>query len=96
MWKQGVVLEDEANAASFGRHLSLRRCDQVSADEDAAMLQWLKPRGENLTARLAKFDDAQAVAEELYLSVLSRFPTSDEVDRMLALPMFGRLRRWAW
>jgi hypothetical protein len=39
---------------------------------------WLAPAGENLTARLLKLDDARALADELYLSVLSRPPSADE------------------
>src|SRR5262249_1434704 len=35
---------------------------------------WLAPRAGNLADRLAKAKDAGAVAEELYLSVLSRYP----------------------
>lgn len=40
---------------------------------------WLAPSSENLTARLGKLADARALAEELYLSVLTRFPTQGEV-----------------
>jgi hypothetical protein len=39
---------------------------------------WLAPRGDNLTARLAKLSDGRAVAEELYLSVLTRLPSDEE------------------
>jgi hypothetical protein len=39
---------------------------------------WLNPTGENLTARLAKLSDVGALAEELYLSVLTRRPTAEE------------------
>jgi hypothetical protein len=39
---------------------------------------WLAPSGTNLTARLAALADPGAVAEELYLSVLSRRPTEEE------------------
>lgn len=39
---------------------------------------WLNPAGGNLTERLTKMDDAAAVADELYLSTLTRRPTADE------------------
>ena len=40
---------------------------------------WLAPGGENLTARLLALADNKALAEELYLSVLSRKPTDAEI-----------------
>lgn len=43
-----------------------------------AVLGWLAPGGTNLTGRLVKLDDAQAIADELYLSVLTRRPTAQE------------------
>ena len=39
---------------------------------------WLNPSGENLTARLIKMEDAAALAEELYITVLSRRPSEKE------------------
>jgi hypothetical protein len=39
---------------------------------------WLAPTGANLTSRLAGLSDPGAVAEELYLSVLTRRPAEDE------------------
>ncbi len=39
---------------------------------------WLAPSGENLTARLAKLTDPSALAEELYLALLTRRPTAEE------------------
>lgn len=39
---------------------------------------WLKPAGENLTARLTALSDPGELADELYLSVLTRRPTADE------------------
>ena len=39
---------------------------------------WLAPSGTNLTARLGQIADGGLLAEELYLSVLSRRPTPDE------------------
>lgn len=40
---------------------------------------WLSPSGTNLTARLLKLKDANAIAEELYLSILTRRPTQTEI-----------------
>jgi hypothetical protein len=45
---------------------------------DATVLGWLKPEGDNLAARLNAMSDHQQLAEELYLAVLSRLPTDDE------------------
>jgi len=45
---------------------------------DTTVIGWLKPQENNLTARLEKLTDAAAIADELYLSVLTRQPTSDE------------------
>jgi hypothetical protein len=39
---------------------------------------WLAPSGGNLTGRLGALTDPGAVAEELYLSLLTRRPTPDE------------------
>ena len=39
---------------------------------------WLVPRPGNLTYRLGQLKDAEAVADELYLSVLTRLPVADE------------------
>lgn len=47
---------------------------------DPTVVGWLAPRPGNLTDRLSKqpADNPQAVADELYLSVLTRLPTTDE------------------
>jgi hypothetical protein len=39
---------------------------------------WLQPKPGNLVARLAEMQDAAKIADELYLSVLSRLPADDE------------------
>ena len=41
---------------------------------------WLKPEGDNLTARLNALTDASKLADELYLSVLTRLPSKVERD----------------
>ena len=45
---------------------------------------WLNPGGNNLTERLTKLEDPKTVAEELYLSVLTRRPTLDELAQVAA------------
>jgi hypothetical protein len=40
---------------------------------------WLAPGGGNLAERLVKQGDAKLLAEELYLSVLTRMPTAEEI-----------------
>jgi hypothetical protein len=63
---------------------------------------WLAPRGDNLTARLAKLKDTRALAEELYLSVLTRLPSDEEkkeVSEFLASRQADRpvaLQELAW
>ncbi len=50
---------------------------------------WLTPTGGNLTDRLLQTDDTKRLAEDLYLSILTRFPTdaeSEEVAKYLSLP----------
>jgi len=42
------------------------------------VLSWLNPGGNNLAARLSQLPDAAAIAEELYLSVLTRRPSAEE------------------
>jgi hypothetical protein len=39
---------------------------------------WLKPSNENLTARLIKLEDPRQLADELYLTVLTRLPRATE------------------
>lgn len=45
---------------------------------DATVLGWIKPEGENLAVRLAKESDAAKFTDELYLAVLSRQPSDEE------------------
>jgi hypothetical protein len=62
---------------------------------DSEILKWLQPDGDNLTARLLRADDADALAEELYLAILSRHPTAEErgdVSQHLAARSDNRAR----
>ena len=58
---------------------------EASADQALFLINgplvqgWLNPTGTSLTARLQKLDDNQALVEEIYLSTLTRLPTSQEV-----------------
>lgn len=45
---------------------------------DPTVLGWLEPKSGNLTDRLGKISDSNKIAEELYLSVLSRMPVDEE------------------
>ena len=45
---------------------------------DDLVLSWLTPRKGNLLDRLAHLDDAGKIADEIYLSVLTRLPTAEE------------------
>lgn len=53
--------------------------DQALYFENAGSLRsWCSPGGENLASRLSKLADPRAIADELYLSVLTRVPTDAE------------------
>jgi hypothetical protein len=45
-----------------------------------ALVEWLEPRDNNLTARIVALDDASDVGEMAYLSVLSRQPEAEEIS----------------
>jgi hypothetical protein len=64
--------------------------DQTLFLQNGPLLRgWLAPRPGNLADRLARLTDAAAVAEELYLSVLTRRP-SDEERKEVADYLAGR------
>src|SRR5262249_22896182 len=57
----------------------LSTLDQTLFIANGALLRgWLAPRKGNLTDRLASLASADAVAEELYVSVLTRRPSAEE------------------
>ena len=45
---------------------------------------WLNPGGNNLTERLSKIEEPAALADELYLTVLTRRPTAEEQAQVAA------------
>jgi hypothetical protein len=45
---------------------------------DRLIQDWLKPQKGNLVERLTKLKTPEAIAEEMYLSMLARFPEKDE------------------
>jgi hypothetical protein len=51
-------------------------------DNGTTLRTWLAPRPGNLSHRLAALTDPGAIAEELYLSVLTRLPTPAERDEV--------------
>jgi hypothetical protein len=53
--------------------------DQTLFFKNGALIRsWLAPRAGNLTDRLGQLKDADGVADELYLSVLTRYPITEE------------------
>jgi hypothetical protein len=48
------------------------------AANGGAMNSWVAPASDNVTERVAKQNDLRAAAEELYLGVLTRFPSEQE------------------
>ena len=54
--------------------------DQALFLANGNMVQaWLAPAADNLVDRLVKMEDHNAIAEELYLSILTRRPSAEEV-----------------
>ncbi|MFO0878673.1 MAG: DUF1549 domain-containing protein [Gemmataceae bacterium] len=51
---------------------------------DSTFLTWFAPRSSNLAARLDKLDSLQALADELYLNVVTRLPSPVERDEVRA------------
>ena len=45
---------------------------------------WLNPSGNNLTARLSKLTEPPVIADELYISLLTRRPTEEETKDVAA------------
>jgi hypothetical protein len=45
---------------------------------------WVAPAGDNVTERIIKNGDLRVAAEELYLGVLTRFPTDEEMAEIVA------------
>ena len=46
---------------------------------DGVVLSWLEPRDTNLVGALSQLDDSVQIANQLYLSLLTRLPTEEEV-----------------
>ncbi len=72
------------------------------AENESLLVGWLAPQETNLAARLAKLTDAKVVADELYMSVLTRLPTDEDravVTKYLETNADGRavaIREMAW
>jgi hypothetical protein len=69
-----------ANSAGQPQTDFFATADQALYFENAGTLRsWCNPNGDNLAGRLAKIAEPRAIAEELYLSTLTRQPTDAEV-----------------
>jgi hypothetical protein len=88
--ERGVAAKMRGNIAIFVRLFGAsagQPQDEFFATVDQALYLsnngqirgWLNPSGANLTARLLKLKAPAAVADELYLSVLTRRPTAAEI-----------------
>lgn len=55
------------------------------AANGGAINSWVAPAGDNVTDRIIKQSDLRVAAEELYLAVLTRMPTDDEKNEVVAL-----------
>ena len=76
------VYAGQAGRAEEGFNPSLAASLFVA--NEPLLLEWLTPRDDNLTARLAILESADAVAEELYLSILSRLPSDEQRSAVAA------------
>jgi hypothetical protein len=72
--------------ALFGGQAGLPQNDFFATADQALFLAndgtvrgWLRPSGENLSGRLLKMKDAATIADELYLSILTRPPEAIEL-----------------
>lgn len=55
------------------------------AANGGAIISWLQPAGDNPVERALRASDPQTAAEELYLGILTRMPTPEEVDEIRRL-----------
>ncbi|MEX0611094.1 MAG: hypothetical protein WD229_03145, partial [Pirellulales bacterium] len=46
--------------------------------------EWVKPAGNNVTERVVNQSDLRAAADELYLGVLTRLPSDDEISQVVS------------
>ena len=53
---------------------------------------WVAPAGDNVTDRIIKQGDARVAAEELYLGVLTRMPSEEEIGEVVAYLGWPRRR----
>lgn len=60
---------------------------------DQGVLDWLKPKSGNLVERLSNLNDAATVADELYISALTRPPADEEVAEVAAYLTQNKDRR---
>lgn len=94
-WQEEALHEAlKGNVASFAKTFGIvgaqtTRFD-ASADQalfllNGTMIQsWLRPSGNNLTARLKQLKTSEDIANTLYLSVFSRTPTETEISQVKA------------
>ena len=54
------------------------------AANGGAINSWVAPAGDNVTERIVKQNDLRVAAEELYLGVLTRFPSEEEAAGVVA------------
>ena len=50
----------------------------------SAINSWVAPAGDNATERIIRIADNRLAAEELYLGILTRMPTEEEVQEVTA------------
>lgn len=80
-WKEWQARFDKA-LANPPREPEVEHSPSVKAAlflmNDNEIVKWIRPEGENLAARLAGLADSRQLADELYLSILSRAAEDEE------------------
>ena len=74
--------------------MSSRAVHSVGFSNGGLLAGWLNAGGNNLTERLSKIEQPPDMAEELYLSVLTRRPTAEEQAEVAAYWEAGKADRF--
>lgn len=53
-------------------------------ENDGGIRSWIRPNGNNLCGRLSKLTTSEEIADQLYLSILSRRPQPEEKNKMVS------------
>jgi hypothetical protein len=68
----------QAGEAAFNQDFEATLDQTLFLSNGATLRDWLTPRPGNLIERVNAMKDANSIAEELYVSVLTRMPSAEE------------------